>query len=195
MTQARRFGAEILTTQAVTGVRSEGNTKTVVLTDGSEISARIILIATGAWFRTLQLPGIERWHGAGVYYGAAHTEAANYRDQDVIVIGGANSAAQAMLFLARYARKVTVLIRGDGPDWSHYLDHAIRTHEKVELRMNTELVEIHGDEQVRDVIVKKSTRAGRKNACPPGRSLSLSARSRRATSSPIWCSAPKAGTS
>ncbi len=82
-----------------------------------------MLIATGAWFRTLHLPGIERWHGAGVYYGAAHTEAANYRDQDVIVIGGANSAAQAMLFLSKYARKVTVLIRGESPDWSQYLDH------------------------------------------------------------------------
>ena len=154
VTQARRFGTEILTTQSVTGIRSEGNTKTVILTNGDEINARIILIATGAWFRTLNVPGIERWQGAGVYYGAANTEAANYRDQDVIVIGGANSAAQAMLFLARYARKVIVLIRGNDPDWSQYLDQAIRNHEKIELRMNTELVEIHGEEQIQEVVVK-----------------------------------------
>ena len=77
----------------------------MTLTDGSEVSAKIVLIATGAWFRTLDLPGIERWNGAGVYYGAAHTEAANYKDQDVIVIGAGNSAAQAMLFLSKYARR------------------------------------------------------------------------------------------
>jgi thioredoxin reductase (NADPH) len=156
VTQARRFGTEILTTQTVAGVRSEGNTKTVTLSDGTEISARIVLIATGAWFRTLQIPGIEKWQGTGVYYGAAHTEAANYRDQDVIVIGGANSAAQGMLFLARYARKVTVLIRGDSPDWSQYLDHAIRTHEKIEIRLNHELVEIHGEQQIREVVLLNS---------------------------------------
>jgi thioredoxin reductase (NADPH) len=167
--QARRFGTEILTTQAVTGLRSEGNTKTVILSDGSEINARIILIATGAWFRTLQNPGIERWQGAGVYYGAAHTEAAYYLDQDVIVIGGANSAAQGMLFLARYARKVTVLIRGDDPDWSQYLDQAIRGHEKIELRKNTELVEIHGEEQIREVVVRN--RKSGVEECLPARAI------------------------
>lgn len=156
VTQARRFGTEIITTQTVTGVRSEGNTKIVTFSDGTEIGARIVLIATGAWFRTLQLPGIERWQGAGVYYGAAHTEAANYRDQNVIVIGGANSAAQGMLFLARYARKVTVLIRGDSPDWSQYLDEAIRSHEKIELRLHSDLVEIHGEEQIHEVVVKNN---------------------------------------
>jgi thioredoxin reductase (NADPH) len=156
VTQARRFGAEIVTTQAVTCVRSVGNTKTVTLADGSEVSAKIILIATGAWFLTLTLPGIERWHGAGVYYGAAHTEAANCRDQDVVVIGAGNAAAQAVLFLGKYARKVTVLIRGSETDWSRYLDVAIRADEKVELRFNTELVEIHGDDKIREVVVKNN---------------------------------------
>ena len=94
VTQARRFGAEMLTTQYVQRVRSEGNTKIVTLGDGTEISAKMVLIATGAWFRTLNLPDIERWHGAGIYYGAAHTEAANYKDQDIIVIGAGNAAAQ-----------------------------------------------------------------------------------------------------
>lgn len=154
VTQARRFGTEILTTQAVRSVRSEGTTKIVVLENGTEVSARIVLIATGAWFRTLNLPGIEHWNGAGVYYGAAHTEAANYLDQHVVVVGGANSAAQGMLFLARYARKVTVVIRGGDPDWSQYLDVDIRSNEKIEILVHTELVEIHGEERIREVVVR-----------------------------------------
>jgi thioredoxin reductase (NADPH) len=154
--QARRFGAEILSTLEAERIRSEGNTKVVVLSDGSEISAKIVLIATGSWFRTLDLPGIERWNGAGVYYGAAHTEAANYADQEVLVIGGANSAAQAILFLSRYARQVNVLIRGSSATWSHYLDVAIRDNPKVQIRYNTELIEIHGDEQIHDVEVKNN---------------------------------------
>ena len=151
--QASRFGTEILTTQDITGVRSEGNTKIVTLADGSEISAKVVLIATGAWFQTLKLPGIERWNGAGVYYGAAHTEAANYRDQDIVVIGAGNAAAQGMLFLSKYARKVTVLIRGSAPDWSQYLDIAIRANPKIELRFNAEMTEIHGQDQISSITV------------------------------------------
>ena len=167
VTQARRFGAEILTTQTVTNLRVEGNTKLVTLSDGTEISAKIVLIATGAWFQTLNLPGIEKWQGAGVFYGAAHTEAANFKDQDVIVIGGANSAAQGMLFLSKYARKVTVLIRGSDPDWSQYLDVAIRANEKIEVLFNSELAEIHGDEKIHEVMVK-NTRSGEINCLPAG---------------------------
>ena len=156
VTQARRFGAEILTAQTVTGLRSEGNTKTVTLADGSELSSKIVLIATGAWFRMLDIPDIERWNGAGVYYGAAHTEAANYQDKDILVVGAANAAAQGMLFLSKYARKVVVLIRGSEPTWSRYLDVAIRANEKIDLLFNTELVEIHGDQEIRQVALKDS---------------------------------------
>ncbi len=156
VTQARRFGTEILTAQTVTGLRSEGNTKIVTLADGSELSSKIVLIATGALFRTLDLPGIERWNGAGVYYGAAHTEAANCQDQDVVVVGAGNAAAQGLLFLSKYARRVTVLIRGSEPTWSKYLDVAIRANEKIELLFNTELVEVHGDQKMREVSLKKS---------------------------------------
>jgi thioredoxin reductase (NADPH) len=154
VTQAKRFGAEVLTAQSVEGLRVEGNTKIVTLGDGSEVSAKMVLISTGAWFRLLQLPGIEKWNGAGVYYGAAHTEAANYKDTDVVVVGAANSAAQGMLFLSKYARKVTVLIRGSEPTWSKYLDVAIRANEKIDLVFNTELLEISGDQQIEAVSVK-----------------------------------------
>lgn len=152
VTQARRFGAEILTAASVDNIRNEGNNKIVTLADGAEISAKIMLIATGAWFQTLQLPGVERWNGAGVYYGAAHTEAANYQDRPVIVIGGANSAAQGILFLSKYASKVTVLMRSGETTWSRYLDMAIRADPKVELVFNTELAEIHGDEHIQEVV-------------------------------------------
>jgi thioredoxin reductase (NADPH) len=165
VTQARRFGAEMLTTQAVTRVRSEGNTKIITLTDGSEVSAKIVLIATGAWFRTLNLAGVERWTGAGLYYGAAHTEAANYQDQDVVVIGAGNAAAQAILFLVRYARRVTVLIRGPEPDWSQFLDLAIRANDKIELRFHTELVEMRGEDKLSEVVIK-NTESGAARALP-----------------------------
>ena len=126
-----------------------------------------MLIATGAWFQTLNLPDIKKWNGAGIYYGAAHTEAANYRDQDVIVVGGANSAAQGMLFLSKYASKVTVLIRSSDPDWSKYLDVAIRSNQKIELLCDTELVEVQGDEKI-DRIVIKNKKNGQVSTLPAG---------------------------
>jgi thioredoxin reductase (NADPH) len=146
-------------------VRSEGNIKIVTLSDGEEVSAKMVLIATGAWFQTLPLPGIERWNGAGVYYGAAHTEAANYQDQPVVVIGGANSAAQGILFLSKYASKVMVLMRGSEPTWSRYLDVAIRADPKVELVFNAELAEIHGDECI-EGIVTLDRKSGERHTSP-----------------------------
>lgn len=151
VTQARRFGAEILSACSVDAIRVEGNNKVLTLSDGTEVSAKLVLIATGAWFQTLQLPGIERWNGAGVYYGAAHTEAANFQDKPVFVIGAANSAGQGILFLSKYASKVTVLIRGSETSWSRYLDVAIRADPKVELVFNTELTGIHGNEHIEQI--------------------------------------------
>lgn len=156
VTQARRFGAEILTTRSVTGLRVEGNTKIVELDDGSEVSSKMVLISTGAWFRTLDMPGVEQWNGAGVYYGAAHTEAANFQDEDVVVVGGANSAAQATLHLARYARSVSVLMRGSESTWSNYLDVAIRARENVELMFHTELGNVIRDDERREVVIKNN---------------------------------------
>jgi thioredoxin reductase (NADPH) len=156
VTQAKRFGAEVLTTQSVQRLRVEGGTKIVTLGDGSEVSSKMVLIATGAWFRLLDLPGIDRWNGAGVYYGAAHTEAANCKNEEVVVVGAANSAAQGMLFLSKYARKVTVLIRGSEPTWSKYLDVAIRANPKIELMFNTELCDVEGERQIETVKVRNN---------------------------------------
>ena len=103
--QAQRFGVEILTTQ--------DPYRFVILSDGTELSCHALLIATGVSVRTLDVPGIEAVTGAGVYYGAALTEAVHYRDQHVFVIGGANSAGQGAMFFSRYARQVTMVVRGD----------------------------------------------------------------------------------
>lgn len=154
VTQARRFGTEMLSTQEVQAIRLEGNTKFVTFADGTEVSSKIVLIATGAWFRILDLPGTERWNGAGVYYGAAHTEAANYTDRDVIVVGGANSAAQGMLFLSKFARSVRVLIRGAAPTWSGYLNVAIRANDKIDLLFHTELLELRGEDHLSEVVIR-----------------------------------------
>jgi thioredoxin reductase (NADPH) len=156
VTQAKKFGAEILTAVSVTRVRAEGNTRIVTLSDGSEISAKMVLIATGAWFRTLDIPGCEKFNGAGIYYGAAHTEATYYRDQDVIVIGGANAAAQGIIFIARYARSVTVLVRASDTEWSNYLNPPIRNDPKVKILFNTELVEARGSEKLEKVVIKNN---------------------------------------
>ena len=110
--QARRFGAEVLTAREVTRIRADGPYRIATLEDGSELGCYALLLACGMQVRRLEAPGVEGLTGAGVFYGAALTEAGASRDKDVLIVGGANSAGQAALSFARYARKVTVLVRG-----------------------------------------------------------------------------------
>ncbi len=142
--QARRFGAELLSAQEAVRVHTQDIYRVVTLLDGTQINCHAVLLASGASFNILKMPGAAELTGAGVYYGAAHTEAAYYGGQDVFVVGGANSAAQGALFLSRFARKVTVLIRGPAPTASQYLVDAMRADEKIELRVNADLLEVHG---------------------------------------------------
>lgn len=145
MAQVKRFGAEIISTQSVQTVKVQDQYRVTVLSDGSEISSKAVLIATGARFRRLELPGIEELVGAGVYYGAAYTEAMNYTDQPVLVVGGANSAGQGAMYLSRFASKVTQLIRSKaGPTMSRYLIDAEAANPKIEHLLHTELKLIHG---------------------------------------------------
>jgi thioredoxin reductase (NADPH) len=104
-----------------------------------------LLIATGARFRELDVPGVKELTGAGVYYGAAYTEALNYRDQPVFVIGGANSAGQGAMYLSRFASKVTMLIRRDSQWSSKYLVDAETANPKIERLFNTEVVQVNGE--------------------------------------------------
>lgn len=144
ITQARRFGAEIISTQAVIKIRVQDAYRVIGLGDGTEITSKAVLLATGAAFRRLEVPGIDEFIGAGVYYGAAFTEAAYYKDLPVIVIGGANSAGQGAMFLSRFASKVTMLIRRDRQDSSRYLIDAESANPKIERLFNTQVLEIHG---------------------------------------------------
>jgi thioredoxin reductase (NADPH) len=154
--QARRFGAEILTAQEVVGLRREEPYRIVRLADGTEVSSYAVLIATGMSVRTLEVPGIEPLLGAGVYYGAALSEAALYRDLDVCVIGGANSAGQGALFFARYARSVTIVVRRPGltPAMSHYLADRIAGTPNIRVLPRSEVIQVEGNGHLERVVLR-----------------------------------------
>jgi thioredoxin reductase (NADPH) len=156
VSQARRFGVEILSAQEAARVSARDEYRIVTLADGTELSCHAVLIATGASFHVLRMPGGDKLTGAGIYYGAAYTEAMNYRDKHVFVVGGANSAAQGALYLTRFASKVTVLIRGPEPTASKYLVDAMEDNEKLELMCNTELVELKGGTTLEQVVVRNT---------------------------------------
>lgn len=156
VSQAKRFGVEILSAQEAVGVGVKDAYRIVRLKDGTELSCHAALIATGASFHTLKMPGGDRLTGAGIYYGAAYTEAMNYKDKDVFVVGGANSAAQGALYLTRFARKVTVLIRGSEPTASKYLVDAMEENDKLEMSFNTDLVEIKGETTLEQIVVRNT---------------------------------------
>ncbi|HLV36600.1 MAG TPA: FAD-dependent oxidoreductase [Spirillospora sp.] len=155
-TQALRFGVEILTTQEAVKVRVEDPYRYVMLSDGTELSCHALIIATGVTTRRLDIPGIDRLNGAGVYYGAALAEAALYRDQPVAVVGGANSAGQGAVFLSRYASKVTLLARGTSLEtgMSHYLVNQINALDNIDVRTRTEVIEVEGDNRLRAIVIR-----------------------------------------
>ena len=157
VSQAKRFGVEILSAQEAQKVFVKDTYRLVQLSDGTEISCHALLIATGASFHMLTMPGAAELTGAGIYYGAAYTEAMNYRDQNVFVVGGANSAAQGALYLSQFASKVRVLIRGKQPTASKYLVDALEENQKIELMRNTDLVEVKGKNTLEQIIVKDTS--------------------------------------
>jgi thioredoxin reductase (NADPH) len=110
------------------------------------------------------MPGADPLTGAGIYYGAAYTEAMNYKDQNVFVVGGANSAAQGALYLSRFASKVTVLIRGHQPTASKYLVDALNNSEKIEMLFETDLLEVKGKNTLEQIVIK-NTRSGEIQTC------------------------------
>lgn len=144
ITQAKRFGAEILSAAEVVKVRVNDPYRIITLADGTELSCFALLIATGATFRELAIPGVKELTGAGVYYGAAFTEAMYYKWKPVFVIGGANSAGQGAMYLSQYCSKVTMLVRRDSQWSSKYLVDAETANPKIERLFNTEVTHIHG---------------------------------------------------
>jgi thioredoxin reductase (NADPH) len=156
VSQAKRFGVEILSAQEAKRVFVRDAYRIVQLTEGTEISCHALLVATGASFHTLKMPGAAELTGAGIYYGAAYTEAMNYKDQDVFVVGGANSAAQGAIYLSQFARRVHVLVRGPRLTASKYLVDALEQNPKIELLYNTDLIEVKGKNTLEQIIVKNT---------------------------------------
>lgn len=148
-TQATRFGAEFVTQRAV-GLRIDGQYRFLQLADGREVSTHVVLLAPGVQYRKLDIPGAARLTGRGIYYGAALVEAVSCKDEDVYVVGGANSAGQAALHFAKYACKVTMLVRGDGlsTTMSKYLIDEIEQTSNIVLEPRTQVLEALGEERL-----------------------------------------------
>jgi thioredoxin reductase (NADPH) len=154
-TQAKRFGAEILSPQEAIGLRVDGPYRFVKLRDGNEISCHALLIASGLSWKRLDIPGVEKLQEAGVYYGASMTEAALCSGEDVFVVGGANSAGQAAVYFARFAKSVTMLVRGDSLEkgMSQYLIDQIREVPNIRVETQAEVVEVHGDDHLESITI------------------------------------------
>ncbi|MGB5895631.1 MAG: FAD-dependent oxidoreductase [Ignavibacteriaceae bacterium] len=148
-TQAARLGAEIITAQEVKKIAVKDPYKIVTLANGTEVVCYALIIATGVSLNQLDVPGIEKLTGAGVYYGAALSEAIFYKDEHIYVIGGANSAGQGAMFFSRYAKKVTMLVRSNlSKNMSQYLINQIKNTPNIEVLQNTEIVEVQGNDRL-----------------------------------------------
>src|SRR6266511_1261194 len=154
--QARRFGAEILAPQEVKGVRVEGPARVLTLADGSELGCRALLIATGIAFRKLEVPGLDRLSGAGVYYYAPMSDAFSYRDGNIYIVGGANSAGQAAMYFSKFARQVTMLVRGDSlsDSMSQYLENQIAATRNIAVRFNASVIAVDGVDRCETITIQ-----------------------------------------
>lgn len=156
--QARRFGAEILLARPLTGISTEGSGYRAQLSDGTSVLGRTLLLASGVEWRRLEVPGIDELLGAGVYYGAGPSEALGCAGAQVVVVGGGNSAGQAVVRFSRYAVRVTLLVRGKdlATSMSRYLIDAIAGIPNVDVRTGTQVVGVTADGQLREVLIASS---------------------------------------
>jgi thioredoxin reductase (NADPH) len=165
--QALRFGVEVLTPQEAAGVRVEDPYRIVQLRDGSEVSGHSLLVASGVSYRKLDVPGMERLTGAGVYYGAAMSEALSCQDEDVFIVGGANSAGQAAMYFSRYARNVVMLVRGGSltTSMSRYLIDQIEQTPNIHVRTCTNVVGAIGEDRL-EAITLLCSETGERETVP-----------------------------
>jgi len=156
--QATKFGAELLTTREVVGLEVTGSAHTVRFADGSSIGGHTVILATGVTYRQLSAPGIADLTGRGVFYGSALTEAKGCTGRDVYIVGGANSAGQAAVYLARHARSVTILVRGPSlvKSMSYYLIQQIDQIPNITVRTCTEVAEAHGEDHLEQLTLRDS---------------------------------------
>jgi thioredoxin reductase (NADPH) len=153
--QARKFKVEIVTPQVATKLSVEGSLRKVTLGDGLDLLCHVVLLATGVQWRRLDVPGLDKLIGAGVYYGGTVAEAFFCRDEDVYIVGGANSAGQAAVYFSRYARTVTMLVRGESlsESMSRYLIDQIAAIKNIKVRLRTTVVEAHGEERLEAITI------------------------------------------
>jgi thioredoxin reductase (NADPH) len=156
--QARRFEVEILTPQEVSAVRVEDPYRIVTLADGTEISCYALIITTGVSYRKLDVPGVERLTGRGIYYGAAQTEALSCKGEDVFIVGGANSAGQAAMFFSNQASRVFILYRGDDlrKSMSDYLVRQIEDRDNIRVLLDTNVVSVEGEDHLERITAKNT---------------------------------------
>jgi len=157
-TQARRFGTELLIGHSVVGLRREDPFRIIQLSNGTEVSCHALMLSTGMSVRELDVPGLRDLVGAGVYYGAALSEAAMYRGQHICVIGGANSAGQGALFFSRYAAQVSIVVRKSSltPVMSQYLADRIKATDNISVVTGTELISAQGDGHLERVVLRNA---------------------------------------
>jgi thioredoxin reductase (NADPH) len=164
LVQADKFGAQTAVPQEALSVNREGDHYRIGLSEASEVVARCVMAASGARYRRLEVPGLERFEGVGVHYAATAAEAQPFEGEEVAVVGGGNSAGQAALFLAGRTRRVHLLIRGDdlGKGMSRYLVERVAGIENVELLANTEVRELVGEDRMEGVVVEDNRSGARR---------------------------------
>ncbi|MEQ9264430.1 MAG: FAD-dependent oxidoreductase [Balneolaceae bacterium] len=158
ITQATRFGVEFLSPQEVEDISTTDQYKTVKLSDGSVINAKAVVVTTGVNYRKLESKGISDFTGAGIYYGAAMTEAHAFKDKQVYLVGGGNSAGQAAMYLSTFAKNVFITIRKDSltSSMSSYLIDQINGTENIEVLGETEVIEASGNGQLQKLVIKNN---------------------------------------
>jgi len=156
--QAQRLGAEFLT-QRVCSIRTESGYHIAKLADGREISCRVLIIATGVEYLRLDIPGEQQFYGKGLFYGAALTEAASCSNQDVYIVGGANSAGQAAMYFSQHASSVTMLLRGESLEksMSRYLIDQISNTPNITVETYCQIKELKGEEHLQSIVVETSS--------------------------------------
>ena len=164
--QATKFGAEVLTTRDVVGLEVCGSARRVTFADGTFIDAHTVILATGVSYRQLDAPGLAELTGRGVYYGSALTEASACLGQDVYVVGGANSAGQAAVYLARHAKSVTILVRGSALEksMSYYLIRQIADIPNISVRTCTEVIEAKGSDHLESLTLRDTAKGTTESA-------------------------------
>jgi thioredoxin reductase (NADPH) len=158
LNQALRFGAELIVARRVTALTPGSPWHTVALDDGSKVQARAVIIATGVAYRTLNVPGLDRFIGRGVYYGASRSEALGMRGRRLFLVGGGNSAGQSAMYFANYAAEVTLLVRGPAlsSSMSAYLISQLATRSNISVSTETELVEVTGEHHLEAITVRRT---------------------------------------